>query len=118
MSDKTVYIVHAVDTEGPIYEDLNATFERLREIIGVDMKPSYKTLEKLQNKEIDLDGKEEVTASFLRPSMRAYNESWHQITKMLERIMSEKYRKQFPRKKKKCTHANISKLYIMAELFF
>jgi len=96
MSDKTVYIVHAVDTEGPIYEDLNATFERLREIIGVDMKPSYKTLEQLQNKEIDLDGKEEVTASFLRPSMRVYNESWHQITKMLERIMSEKYRKQFP----------------------
>lgn len=94
MSDKTVYIVHAVDTEGPIYEDLNATFERLREIIGIDMEPSYKTLKQLQNKEIDLGGKEDVTADFLRPSMRAYNETWHQIDQMHSRILSKDFRNQ------------------------
>lgn len=96
MDKKVVYIVHAVDTEGPIYEDLNATFERLHEIIGVQMKPSYKTLEQLQNKEIDLGGKEQIVADFLRPSMRAYNETWHQIDLMHERIMSKEFRNTLP----------------------
>ena len=34
MSGK-VQIVHAVDTEGPLFESLSATFERLREIFGI-----------------------------------------------------------------------------------
>ena len=29
---KTLYLVHAIDTEGPLYESLEATFERLEKI--------------------------------------------------------------------------------------
>ena len=36
----TVNVVHAIDTEGPIYESVQATFERLEEILGVKIKPS------------------------------------------------------------------------------
>ena len=32
MSGK-VYIVHAIDTEGPLYESLDATFDRIRECL-------------------------------------------------------------------------------------
>ena len=35
---KTVYIVHAIDTEGPLYESLNAKFERIEDIFKISIK--------------------------------------------------------------------------------
>ena len=37
---KKVYVVHCVDTEGPLNETLEATFERLKHIYHLDLKPS------------------------------------------------------------------------------
>lgn len=37
MEEKTVYIVHAVDTEGPLYESTSATFERLKASFGIEL---------------------------------------------------------------------------------
>ena len=45
-----VYVVHAIDTEGPINETLKATFERLDEILGIKLKPTRKNLIKLRQK--------------------------------------------------------------------
>lgn len=36
----TVYVVHCIDTEGPLYESVEATFERLKEIFHIDLDPS------------------------------------------------------------------------------
>ena len=30
--EKIVYVVHCIDTEGPLYESLDATFERINDI--------------------------------------------------------------------------------------
>ena len=35
MTDKIVYIVHAIDTEGPLYESIRANFERIEEIVSL-----------------------------------------------------------------------------------
>ena len=54
---KIVNIVHAIDTEGPLHEPLEATFARLAEIFRVtNVKCSR---DNSKNKEIDLGGKEE-----------------------------------------------------------
>ena len=55
--EKIVYIVHAIDTEGPLYESTKATFERLENTFGIKMEPTYENLEKLRNKVVDLGGK-------------------------------------------------------------
>ena len=58
MNQKIVYVVHNVDTEGPLYESLEATFERIESIAELKFTPSFDLLKKLQNGEIDLNGKE------------------------------------------------------------
>ena len=35
---KEIYIVHAVDTEGPLYESLDATFVRLYQLFNLKFK--------------------------------------------------------------------------------
>ena len=39
-----LFLVHCVDTEGPLYESLGATFERLRNSLGIQLTPSRETL--------------------------------------------------------------------------
>ena len=33
----TVYVVHCIDTEGPLYESIEVTFQRLKEIFGLTL---------------------------------------------------------------------------------
>ena len=48
MTKKPVYIVHCIDTEGPLYESVDVTFERLRSIFHLDLEPSADLLRRLQ----------------------------------------------------------------------
>ncbi len=95
-NEKTVYVVHCIDTEGPLYESLDATFQRLRELFDVDLETSHATLKKLQNQEMDLGGKEELIARVVDPKLLSYNDSWEKIETMLAEIMSEPFRKKLP----------------------
>ena len=52
-----VHIVHCIDTEGPLYESIDATFKRINDVFGLKLEPSLETLKKLQNKKISLEGK-------------------------------------------------------------
>ena len=45
---KYLDVVHLVDTEGPINEPLTLTFKRIKEIFGLQIKPS-KNLNKILN---------------------------------------------------------------------
>jgi hypothetical protein len=49
-----VYIVHHIDTEGPLWESIEELMERLKIIFGIEMVPTYENLEKLQRGEIDM----------------------------------------------------------------
>ena len=45
---KKVIIVHAIDAEGPLYEDIESKFLRINEIIGkIDLKPTKENFIKL-----------------------------------------------------------------------
>jgi len=94
--EPTVYIVHSVDTEGPLYESMEATFERIHQIFGIVFPPSRETLKKLQNSELDLDGREEAVARVVAPHLLAYNDTWDKIDAMLERIGDDRFRCAFP----------------------
>lgn len=67
---KIVYIVHAIDTEGPLYESTKATFERLESTFGIKLNPTYDNLQKLRNEEIKLNGIENEVAKFLEPTLQ------------------------------------------------
>ncbi len=59
-SEKIVYIVHAIDTEGPLYESLQGTFERLKDLFGItSLEPTLENLEKLKLGKIELNGLED-----------------------------------------------------------
>lgn len=96
MSSSTVYVVHCIDTEGPLYESLRATFERLKHAFGLDFDPSYELLNDLQQGTIDLGGLEEEVSQYLDPDLLDYNDNWGKIESMLEDAMSEEFRNGVP----------------------
>ena len=90
-----LYIVHAIDTEGPLYESLDATFERLEKIIGLKLEPSRTNLQKLRAKTIDLNGQEDTAALIVSEQLLNYNDTWDKVDNMLEELLSETYRKRY-----------------------
>jgi hypothetical protein len=92
-----VLIVHAVDTEGPLYESLAAKFERLRDLLGVEgIAPTPENLVKLRAGEIPLGGREAVAARVLNGHLANYNDTWDKVDAMLERVLAPAFRNQLP----------------------
>lgn len=75
----TVHVVHCVDTEGPLEEPIEATFDRLREAFGLELPASRATLAALQQQSIALGGLEADVAAFIAPTRLAYLDSWAQV---------------------------------------
>lgn len=90
--EKVIYIVHAIDTEGPLYESIEATFERLNVLFGYQLEPSNQMLEKIQNKEIDLNGNEELVKDIFSDARINCYSTWDKIDAMLDEITSHEYR--------------------------
>jgi hypothetical protein len=91
----TLLLVHCVDTEGPLYESLEATFERLFTMTGVRLSPRLQTLAALRRGEIDLGGKEAVVQLALSEHLLAYNDTWDRVDSMLTDMMSDAFRQRF-----------------------
>ena len=87
-----VYVVHCIDTEGPLHEPLKATFERLKHIFHVNLKASKSNLKKIQNGKIKLAGKENHIKKAFEPKLLNYNNTWDKIKKMLKICMSKNFR--------------------------
>jgi hypothetical protein len=87
-----VYIVHHVDTEGPLFENLEEIFKRLYNVFGIQIKPNTLNLNKLRNKKFDLKGLEDEVALFVDPHTTDFKSSWPEIDEMLDRIMSDSFR--------------------------
>lgn len=90
----TVFIVHCVDTEGPLYESLDATFERIREAFGVELEPTVDIIRKLRNKEIQLDGNEEAVLELVKEGHIKYHDTWDKLYKMHKVLFSNDFRHQ------------------------
>ncbi len=91
----TVHIVHCIDTEGPLRETLEQTFERLNAIFGLSLTPSLELLTQIQRGEADLGGVEAAAAAVVRPELLEYNDNWDAIGAMLDRRTSEEFRTKF-----------------------
>lgn len=91
---KILYVVHCVDTEGPLNETLEATFERLASIFGITLAPTKENLARLQKKEINLAGKEDAVAKCFAPELLKYNASWTDVAQMLDVLLSDDFRMQ------------------------
>ena len=88
-----VYIVHCIDTEGPLHESVEVTFERLRSIFHLELEPSVEILRRLQEGKVDLGGLEGAVQKVVDPHLLAYNDTWDKVDAMLaenyERIISQ-----------------------------
>ncbi len=87
-----VHVVHCIDTEGPLYESVRATFERLRAMFGLDLEPSKEMLRRLQAGEVGLGGLEDAVRKVVDPQLLAYNDTWDKLDLMLHDCMSTDFR--------------------------
>jgi hypothetical protein len=92
MNAPELNIVHCVDTEGPLYEPLEATFGRIRSIFGLELEATLEMLGRLQREEIDLGGAQHEVAEVVRRDLLAYNEDWDAIRRMLAEAMGKAFR--------------------------
>lgn len=93
---KKVIIYHAIDTEGPLYESLDAKFERIEELFKIELDRTEENLRKLRNKEIDLGGIEDNIATVLSGHLTNYNDTWDKIDHMLNRLTKDEVRFHLP----------------------
>lgn len=96
MKNPTVYVVHCIDTEGPLNETLDDTFERLEEVWGIKLDPTIHNLIKLQKKQFELNGIEQAVAEMLDPNLLSYNRNWKMMDEMLDDLLSSSFRNKFP----------------------
>ncbi len=94
MTKNPVYIVHCIDTEGPLYEPVDVTFERLRSIFHLDLEPSVELLRRLQAGQEDLGGLEAAVQKVVDPHLLAYNDTWDKVDSMLLELMAGSFRAQ------------------------
>lgn len=92
----TVYIVHCIDTEGPLYEEPDVPFEQIKKIFGIEVEPTRENLVKLQRGELDLDGKEDAVRNLVDIHKITTRGSWEEIEEMLSEITSEEFRHILP----------------------
>lgn len=88
----TVYIVHCIDTEGPLYEDPNVPFDMIKSIFQIDIEPTKENLTKLQQGVFDLNGRETAVANLLDPHKITTLGSWNEIDDMLEIVTSKQFK--------------------------
>ena len=94
--EKILYVVHCVDTEGPLDETLDATFDRLESLFDIRLPATKDNLLKIQNLEFDFSGQEQAIANCFTPELLNYNSTWIKIEKMLDEILSDSFRLQSP----------------------
>jgi len=88
-----VYICHHVDTEGPLFESLEATFDRIRFITGLKLEPIRINLEKLRSNWFGLSDKEMLELGpLIDEHSLNFLENWDDINEMLDVAMSNEFR--------------------------
>ncbi len=89
----SVHIVHCIDTEGPLYEPLDAKFDRLDDLFQIThIDRTWDNFRKLQNGEIPLDGKEDKIKDVFSSHLSNFMDSWDKVYAMLEKCMALDFR--------------------------
>ncbi len=91
-----VYIVHHIDTEGPLHEPIQEVFKRIETILGVSLNlfPSLQNLKKIQAGQVENLSKSiaDAARSIADPHLLGFKSTWSEVDEMLYRITSKKYR--------------------------
>ena len=88
-----IYIVHAIDTEGPLFESIETKFERLRELFGItNIEATERNLELLSRGEIDLGEKTNLIQRALKSHKSNTLGTWEEIHNMWDEVCSKKFR--------------------------
>jgi hypothetical protein len=97
-TESCLYVVLNVDTEGPATETLTHTFQRVRNIYGIDLEPTLANLQILQKGEIEgIDEETRLGLSvMLAPDRLQFVNNWEQMDEMLDKVMSDRWRKDLP----------------------
>jgi hypothetical protein len=90
-----VLLVHCVDTEGPLYESVSATFERVENTFGLKFTASREQLSRLQQGLDTPDHLKEAVMEFLSEDRLRYNTSWTEVDNMLHGMMAEDWRMRY-----------------------
>lgn len=91
-----VYIIHHIDTEGPLCEPIPEIFERVENILGIKFpvdktKANLKKLREGKLTEIDTVVTDQVK-KILDPHLLNLNSTWKEVDAMLNGVMSDKFR--------------------------
>ncbi|EGB13413.1 hypothetical protein DND132_0195 [Pseudodesulfovibrio mercurii] len=89
---KELFLVHCVDTEGPLYESLTATFERIRQTFGLNFKPSTNQLNRLKAGKDVPEALRANVMDFVSDARLDYNATWTEVDAMLHELMSDDWR--------------------------
>lgn len=98
MAKGIVYICHHIDTEGPMWENIEELFDRISNIFnfekyGIDLLPTYENLEKLQSGDINVPEKMKAEIyNAVSPHTVGFKRNWGMIEEMLSRIMRPEFR--------------------------
>lgn len=91
--DKIVHIVHSIDTEGPLFESLEAKFGRLKALLGIsDLEPTEENFDKIYLGELPLDGKEKLAQEIFSSHLSNFMESWEAVEEMVRSAASQSFR--------------------------
>lgn len=91
---KTVYIVHCVDAEGPLYEEKRTPFEMVKNIFGIEIEPTAENLINLQQGRLDLNGRENEVQKIVDSHRITTRGNWDEIFQMLQKVTSKEFRYQ------------------------
>lgn len=90
MSDARVLLLHAVDTEGPLYESPAETVARVNRIAGLTLPADEATLRRIRSGDLDLGEAAATVRTVLRYS--EFLGDWSAVQGMLRRVMSPEFR--------------------------
>lgn len=92
-----VLVVHCVDTEGPLDESIEATFDRLEESFGVTASPTYSNLRLIQEGRASFipASEREAASKAFSPNLLSYNRDWDELDSELDYFFSSEFRTNF-----------------------
>ena len=93
----TLYVVYCIDTEGPLYESIEATFERITSTFGIEINFTKENLELLQEGKCPKGYK--ITESILKEikkfassKLLIYKKDWNDLNNMWKSCFSREFR--------------------------
>ena len=93
--EATVFVCHNVDTEGPLYESLDATFERLNQILNLDLDPTRENLKLLRDGLIDTNISTSQIENLIGKDRIPSNIHWGDILNQLDILSNTNFRKKY-----------------------